>query len=323
VYFDLNDFDEAILAPCCYELVRMTTSIFIAFESLQIEQKRALNMAQLFIKKYATQLVLGKPAYIERQTAQGIVCDFLKSAGKRKQKEILEKRTVAKKNKLEILLDDPRHFELKKKLKQELFDHITGFLKNDGKSPYNYKVVDAVFRLAGTGSVGLKRYAFLLKSLNGTGEKYLLIDMKQAAPPSLQLYLSAGQPAWPSEAERIVTIQTRMQNRPPALLSTTVFRGESYVIQEIQPVKDSINFKLIKKEYRHMYRVIEDMAMLTASAQLRSTGQQGSAITDELIAFGKYETWQEHILEYAIDYSHQVKKDYLLFLNDYKKGIFK
>jgi len=323
VYFDLNDFDEAVLAPCSWELIRLLTSIFIAFESLQIEQKKALNMAQLFIKKYAAHLATGKPAYIERQTARGIVCDFLKFAGKRKQHEILDKRTIAKKDKLLLLLDESRHFKLKKKLKQELSDHITDWLKNDSESPYNYKVIDCVFRLAGTSSIGLKRYAFLLKSLNKAGEKYLLIDKKQSTPSSLQMYSDLEQPSWPSEAERVVSVQTRMQNRPPALFSATIFRGESFVIGEMQPVKDSIDFRLIKKEYRNMCRVIEDMAMLTASAQLRSTGRQGSAITDELIAFGKDENWQEPLLQYAIGYSHQVKKDYLIFLDDVKKGVFK
>jgi uncharacterized protein (DUF2252 family) len=275
VYFDLNDFDEAILAPSAWEVVRLATSIFIAFESLQIEQKRALKMTQLFLKSYSSILAIGKPNYIERKTAKGIVCEFLEAVGKRKQKEILEKRTVLKKNKLEILLDDPRHFELKKKLKAELFAHITAWLKNNGESPYNYKVIDAVFRLAGTGSVGVKRYAILLKSLNEVGEKYLLIDMKESRPSSLIPYLEIKQPYWNSEAERIVAIQHRMQNRPPALLSTTIFKGDACVIQEMQPVKDSINFKLIKKEYRNMYQVIDDMALLTASSQLRSSGRQG------------------------------------------------
>src|SRR3978361_615857 len=128
--------------------------------------------------------------------------------------------------------------------------------------PYNYKPVDAVFRVAGTGSLGVSRYAVLLKSLNDTGEKYMLIDMKQAKPSSLNPYLDVLQPAWLSEAERVVSIQKRMQNRPPALLSTTIFKNESYVVQEMEPVKDSINFKLLKKDYRNMYQVIDDMAML-------------------------------------------------------------
>jgi uncharacterized protein (DUF2252 family) len=323
IYFDLNDFDEAVLAPASWELARIVTSIFIAFESLQIEQKKALNMAQLFLKTYAAALSRGKPNYIEPQTAKGIVCEFLTAVSKRKQKEILAKRTILKKNKLEILLDDPRHFKLEKELKEDLFRHIKDWLKNDGNSPYNYKVTDAVFRLAGTGSLGVKRYALLLKSLNETGEKYILIDMKQSWPSSLLPYINPPQPSWKSESERVVTIQQRMQNRPPALLSTTVFRNESYVIQEMQPTKDSINFKLIKKEYRNIYQVIDDMAMLTASSQLRSTGRQGSAITDELIAFGQDDQWQEPILKYAIDYAHQVKKYYMEFLKDFKHGSFK
>lgn len=323
IYFDLNDFDEAVLAPATWELARMVTSIFIAFESLQIEQKKALNMAQLFLKTYAAALSAGKPNYIEPQTAKGIVCAFLTAVSQRKQKEILARRTIQKKNKLEILLDDPRHFELEKDLKEDLFRHIKDWLKNDGNSPYNYKVTDAVFRLAGTGSLGVKRYALLLKSLNETGEKYMLIDMKQSWPSSLLPYISTTQPLWKSESERVVTIQQIMQNRPPALLSTTVFRNESYVIQEMQPTKDSINFKLIKKEYRNIYQVIDDMAMLTASSHLRSTGRQGSAITDELIAFAQDDQWQEPILKYAIDYAHQVKKYYMEFSKDFKHGAFK
>src|ERR1700744_3818169 len=40
VYFDLNDFDEAILAPVTWEVVRLVTSIFVGFESLGIEARR-------------------------------------------------------------------------------------------------------------------------------------------------------------------------------------------------------------------------------------------------------------------------------------------
>ncbi|HMH34624.1 MAG TPA: DUF2252 family protein [Puia sp.] len=322
VYFDLNDFDEALLAPCSWELTRILTSIFIAFESLHIDHRKAMNMAQLFLKTYSSKLAEGKPDYIEPKTAKGIVCEFLTAVSKRKQREILAKRTVLKKNRLEILLDDPRHFELKKDLKKALTEHITTWLRNDGESPYNYKVADVVFRLAGTGSIGLKRYAFLLKSLNDVGEKFMLIDMKQSTSSALLPYLGIAQPAWTSEAERTVSIQRRMQNKPPALLSTSVFQGDAYVIQEMQPTKDSINFKLIKKEYRNIYQVIDDMAMLTASSQLRSSGRQGSAIADEFISFGQDPGWHDVILNYCIDYAWQVKKNYDLFIREFQKDAF-
>lgn len=221
------------------------------------------------------------------------------------------------------MLDNPKHLKLDKQLKKDLSNHIKAWLKTDEDSPYNYKVIDTVFRLAGTGSVGLKRYAILLESSNDTGEKYLLVDMKQSTASSLSPFVNLSQPVWTNEAERIVTIQQRMQNRAPALLSTTEFRGEPFVMQEMQPTKDSVNFKLIKKEYRNIYQVIDDMSMLTASSQLRSSGRQGAAIADELIKLGVSKEWQENLLQYAISYSHTVRKDYLNFLKDYNMGLFK
>ena len=321
VYFDLNDFDESILAPASWELVRIVTSILVAFDILKIGPQKASRMAQLFLKSYSAALSKGKPYYIERNTAKGIVCTFLKAVAKRKKKELLQKRTTKTKDELAIMLDDPRHFEIEPFLKRELEHHITEWIIYNHDSPYNYKVIDSVFRLAGTGSVGLKRYAFLLKSVNTKG-KYLLVDMKQARASSLSPYVNVPQPKWASEAERVVAVQQRMQNIPPALLSCSIFKDEPYLIQEMQPVKDSINFKLIRERYRDIYQVIDDMAILTASAQLRSSGRQGAAVADELIVFGQNLQWQEAVLEYAQQYAKKVRKDYQQYLKDHKKGEF-
>ena len=100
----------------------------------------------------------------------------------------------------------------------------------------------------------------------------------------------------------VIGVQQRMQNVPAALLSTTVFRDESFIIQELQPVKDSIKFKQLE-DYRDMYQVIDDMASLTASAQLRSGGIQGSGIIDDLAAFGLDQGWQEAVIAYAQKYA--------------------
>lgn len=311
VYFDLNDFDESVLAPASWELIRIVTSIFIAFDTIGIERKKALNMAKLFVKVYSQVLAGGKAYYIEPKTASGIVCAFLKSVSKRGQKVLLKKRTTVKKKKRSLKISS-KHRPLDPKLKAELFDHLNEWVANNSGRPYNYEVVDAVFRIAGTGSLGLKRYLLLLKSTN-LKEQYLVVDMKQSRASSLAPYVPFAQPEWASESERILAVQQRMQNISPALLSTTVFKGEPYVIQELQPTKDSINLNLIRNRYRDIYQAINDMAVLTASAQLRSTGRQGSASADELIAFGKDESWQRPIINYAIGHALKVKKDYLKF----------
>jgi uncharacterized protein (DUF2252 family) len=321
VYFDLNDFDEAVLAPALWELARMVTSIFVAFDALEIGDEEGFRMAKVYIKSYCEILIKGKALYIEPQVAQGIVCTFLSAVASRKKKDLLQKKTIRKKGKISLLLDDDRHLPVDKPLKKALKNHINDWIKNNNDSPYNYKVADAVFRIAGTGSVGVKRYAFLLKSVNDH-DSYLLLDMKQATPSSLKPYVKAPQPKWQSEADRMLTIQTRMQNISPALLSTTVFDKESYVIQEMQPTKDKINFKVIKDRYRDIYQVIYDMAKLTASAQLRSSGHQAAAVADDLISFAQNDQWQDVLLKYSKDYAKKVKNDYLAFVKAYKAGYY-
>jgi uncharacterized protein (DUF2252 family) len=322
VYFDLNDFDEAVLAPGAWELVRIITSIFTGFDSLKLKQAEALELAKVFLSKYSATLSKGKSLYIEPQTAKGIVKSFLRQVELRKQKELIMQRTIKTAKGLRFLIDNERLFKLSKLEKKELIKHLSKWLKYNRKGYLkNCDVLDTAFRVAGTGSVGLKRYAFLLENKH-IPNKFIVIDMKQATPSSLKPYLAVKQPAWPTNAERVITIQERMQNASPALLSTIDFKKDSYVVKELQPLEDKIDFSIIKDYYKDIRLVIEDMALLTASAQLRSSGREGSAIADKLIAFGQDTKWHQPILDYAVNYAKQVKKDYAAFLKAYKEGYF-
>lgn len=64
------------------------------------------------------------------------------------------------------------------------------------------------------------------------------------------------------------------------------------------------------------------MAVLTASSQLRSGGMDGSAIIDQLKAFGQREDWQDKIASYAFAYAGKIRNDYRQYLRDYKRGVF-
>lgn len=313
VYFDINDFDDALQAPAAWELTRAVTSIIIACRSMGVDEDRTLRMSRLFLNSYASTLAGGKAKYVERKTARGIICDFLTAVANRKYNHLLNKRTVKKKQRLSLLLDETKHFKLAKGFKQELKEHLENWLVQSNDSPYHYQVEDAVFRVAGTGSIGVQRYAILLRRKNTEG-RYLLLDMKQAIASSMQPFVKHPQPDWEHEAARVIAIQRRMQNVSPALLSATIFKDTSFIIQEMQPVKDNFNFKFVKDRYRDMYEVIDDIAMLTASAQLRSSGRQGSAIADELIAFGQDTSWQDKVLEYSMHHSQKTAGYYQAFL---------
>ena len=88
VYFDLNDFGEAILAPALWEIARIITSIFVAFDSLQIDSDKSEKIASLFLETYSATLHKGKALYIEPQVAKGIIRDFLITVAKKKTQRI-------------------------------------------------------------------------------------------------------------------------------------------------------------------------------------------------------------------------------------------
>jgi len=325
VYFDVNDFDEGVLAPVDWEVSRIVTSIFVGFDSLGIKKKEAENMADYFLRIYSSTLARGKARYLEHETANGIVRTFLEKVAERKQKELIRQRTEdGRGDKLQLRLDNVRFFAIDKTettTRKTLMAHLTQWMQQYPLMKGRYQVIDACFRVAGTGSLGVRRYAFLLRNSKDP-KKHLLVDMKEAKPSSLQPYLSNPQPAWGSEAERVVAIQDRMQNIVPALLSTTVFDGASYVVKELQPTADKIDFLVIRDRYKDIACVVEDMAFLTASAQLRTAGRQGAASPDQLMDFGRDGHWQKGLLEYAQGYAGQVKKDYQEYFKAYKAGYF-
>ncbi|MDQ6812220.1 MAG: DUF2252 domain-containing protein, partial [Bacteroidota bacterium] len=200
----------------------------------------------------------------------------------------------------------------------QLIQHMTEWLALQNKHLHQYKVEDVAFRVAGTGSLGVQRYVFLLQKK----KDFVLLDMKESRVSSVMAYTKIIQPEWRSEAEREVAIQYRTQYASAALLGTTAFNGSSFVIQELQPAEDKIDFTSLLKRHKDIGCVIEDMALLTASAQLRTVGRQGSAIADELIKFGESADWQPPIINYAGSYVQQAQADYNQFLKDYKQGYF-
>ncbi|HEY5465222.1 MAG TPA: DUF2252 family protein [Hanamia sp.] len=313
VYFDLNDFDECILAPVGWEIARALTSILIAFDALKITDEEAVKACEIFLQKYAKVLADGKPGYIETRTATGIVKKFLNSVEGRSQNELLAKRTVLKKGGLHLNCHKNKQMIIDKKLKKELIGAFKKWMESNNQPPNDYKVLDARFRIAGTGSIGIHRYVFLIEK-NGDPNKHMLIDMKQATASSLTPF-AGPQPVWESEAQRMVSVQRVMQNITPAQLSTLFFEGESYLMQEMQPTKDRINFKMIQDDFKIVCSVIEDMAMLTASAHLRGIGRKGSCTADELINFGSDPNWQRELLNYATGYKKKVISDYTEFKN--------
>ena len=96
VYFDLNDFDEAALAPVTWELVRFLTSILVAGDGLSRGAAESAALCRVFVDAYAGALALGKARWVERDTATGLVRELLDTLKARTRPAFLDRRTERK-----------------------------------------------------------------------------------------------------------------------------------------------------------------------------------------------------------------------------------
>ena len=319
VYFDMNDFDESLLAPATWELARLLTSIHIAGHVLSLGETMADSLSLGFLDTYVNVLKNGKPLVVEKETASGLLKDLIKQVQERGLKEFVLERTNIKGKERKLVIDDKKTFAFKGREREKLTEKMHVWL-NKHFAEKQYSVLDMACRVAGTGSVGVKRYVILLHEKEAN--RLHLADLKEAKPSSLAPYTPYQQPVWKNEAERVVTLQKRVQHVAPAFLHPLVIGKTPFVMKQLQPSQDRVGLAACKGKKNKLAGIINTMAHSNASGQLRSGGRQGSSITDELIQFALNNgVWKKKVLLYAKQYAQQVVQDYLAYKADYDKGM--
>jgi uncharacterized protein (DUF2252 family) len=294
VYFDLNDFDEAALAPATWELVRVLTSIWVAAPGLPVSPQDADALCKTYLRSYAQALAAGKAYWVERETAQGQIRDLLVSLHERQRATFLRERTRLSGKRRVLKIDGTKTLVASPAQHQAVTAFMEKFAAKQSHAAF-FKVLDVARRVAGTGSLGVERYAVLVEGKGGLGGHYLL-DFKHSLPSTLAPHFGSLQPAFKSEAQRVVQVQRRMQAVSVALLAPVKFGGKPFVLRELQPQQDRLVLSAANKNGASLKASITTMGQMLAWAQLRSAGQSGSASVDELIAFGQRKKWQARLL---------------------------
>jgi uncharacterized protein (DUF2252 family) len=318
VYFDLNDFDEAILAPISWELGRWMTSIMVAAKSLQLSKRDAVKLCQIGLDSYSAALEAGKARWLERETAKGMIRDLLNPLTLRNRKTFLDSRTKLRNGKRSIKIDGKRALALEPQEKAEVIAFVKQYAKQQ-PNPAFYRPLDASRRIAGTGSLGIKRYAILVEG-HGSPDTNYLLDLKEAIPGALQPYVTHKQPKWESEAHRVAGVQRRAQAISPAFLAPVVFQDRPFVFKGLQPSSDRLALEKWNGKIKRLEQVIHSMGAVVAWSHLRSGGHAGSAIADEWMVFGKQRDWQTPLLTYAINYAAKIEADWKKYAKEYDRS---
>ena len=323
-YFDMNDFDEAAIAPLTTELVRLLTSILIAADSLSASQYEAYALCETLINAYALALTKGKATWVERDTSHGIIHQLLNNLRERDRASYLNKRSSIKgrgKHKLRVINIDGKKALAVTDEQRAMVTEVIHAYADTQPNPEFFKVLDVARRVAGTGSLGVDRYVILVQGKGSPDGNYLL-DLKQALPSALAANCKFRQPKWPTEAHRVVDIEHRMQAVSMAFLTAVTIKKQGYILRALQPSEDRISLNRNEHSMLELHKTVTCLAEIVASAHLRSAGRDGSATADQLIAYGHKRKWKSKLLKSAQECAQQVENDWGVFCSAYDEGAF-
>ena len=320
VYFDINDFDEAALAPLSWDLVRLLASLQLASAELRLARQDIKTLCDQMIASYASALAAGKPYWTERETAQMAVGQLMTALRDRHRPAFLDSRTRLRGRHRQLRCDNGKALPATDLQRLEVSKFMAGFAKSR-PNPKFFDVLDVARRVAGIGSLGVERYAILVHGKGSPDGNYLL-DLKRSLPSSLAARVKTPQPLWRSEAERVVSVQERSQAVAAAFLYAVTMNEQSFILRALHPSEDRVDFGMAQTAPGGLAGLITTLGQATAWAHLRGAAHKGAAGPDELQAFGHEKKWRERMTELADEAVIQLNLDARAYELAYDEGAF-
>ncbi|MGA9667366.1 MAG: DUF2252 family protein [Gallionella sp.] len=323
VYFDINDYDEAALAPVTWDIVRLLTSIECGADVLNATHAEALAVSQTCLDAYRNALIGGKPLWVERETSSGLVNALLTTLQQRERSAFLDKRTIRKGRRRSLILDGVKALPASDAQKNIVDGFMDKFASGQPK-PKFFEVLDIGRRIAGTGSLGVERFVVLVEGKGSPDGNYLL-DIKEAKPSALVPHLARlgiKQPASLDEASRVVSVQNRMQAVDHAFLQPVKLDGLPCILRGLQASEDRVAIGEWGKKLDRLKEVVTTMGRILAWDQLRASGRFGAANADQLVSFAQDNDWMNEMLDVATKMTLTTQQQWKIFAGAYKSRQF-
>ncbi len=211
VTFDLNDFDDAARAPLWVDRLRLAVSVLLAGRSFDATAPECLTLVSDLLTAYDDALTgavlpeLPKP-----------VVALIDAAGRRTRKQLLDMRAPPSGGQRRFTRGD-RYSDLRQEELAAVSALVEQYRRALGdRAPQHaarWRLVDAAYRVAGTGSLGRRRIALLVADADGTER---IFELKEAAPSSCERLVG---PSGVEPSLRVVSAARALVASPPRQLA--------------------------------------------------------------------------------------------------------
>ncbi len=271
--FDVNDFDEAIVGPFRWDVVRLLTSVILGGRELGSNGKQSVQLCSAILEGYAPALCRGQTA----QTVPPAVLRLREKVERRTHKDLLDHRTEQTATGRRFLRGD-RYRDLGPELVAKAhaaFARYVERLDPDHKQARDHFIIeDVAFRIAGTGSLGSLRIAVLTRG-KGELDSRWIFDMKSEGTPAAESLLGAAlQPEPP--AERVLRATRACLVHAPRMVGTTELDDFSLFVRRLLPQEDKLDLTRLRPE--ELPELARYLGALLGSAHRRGATKPPPAI---------------------------------------------
>lgn len=340
--FDLNDFDEASIAPWEWDVKRLGASIVLAGRDIGMSEDACRDAVVGAVAEYRTSLLkLYEVTALERfyyrvETAQleelvrnegarKVLLDAERKARKRTSDKVLRSITTTDAEGELRIVDQPpivQHLglvgpeamaNLIRAYRDTVHQDISVLLEQ-------YHLVDGALRIVGVGSVGTRCHILLLV---GPAGEALFLQAKEAQTSVLVTYggmpmTRAGtrvlaQPTSGREGWRVVTGQRVMQAVSDRFLGWLEHDGRDYYIRQFRDMKGSIDLATLQPATLHGYARLCGGLLARAHAQ----SPDGAVVRGYL---DKGESFDTAVATWSRLYADQSEKDHATLVEAVRTG---
>ncbi|MDD7964096.1 DUF2252 domain-containing protein [Actinomycetospora lemnae] len=334
--FDVNDFDEAYVAPWTWDLRRLVASVALlgwskAFSDADID---ALNATYLRAYLAAVRSFSGgsdeREVALTRRNTDGPIREALQRSRERSRRGLLDALTEIE-GEDRVFRAGPGVRRLEDDERAEVlaaYEAYLGTIPHTKRWPDTaYGVHDVVGRSGfGIGSAGLPAYNVLIEGPNEALDNDIVLSMKQAvrAAPSRVVDDPEVASWFTHHGHRTALSRRALQAHADRLLGWTEMRGVGYVVAELSPYENDLDWDDLT-EPRDLRDVLHHLGRATARAHCVSDAdaEQGlveGQVEDAVLGVvgDRDDAFVADLVAFARDYAGIVRDDHRRFVEAFR-----
>jgi uncharacterized protein (DUF2252 family) len=336
--FDVNDFDEAYIGHFTWDVTRFAASMALLGWRKAVSDDGITMLVQRYAHAYLDQV----RTFVDRSddrdfslrlsTTEGAVHQVLQRAKLRTRLGLLDAVTETE-GFDRVLREVPGLRRLGADEHAAVTAAFDRYLESIPPAKRHrgvaYTVKDVAGRSGfGIGSAGLPAYTVLIEGYNQALDNDVVLSMKQGnvAAPSRVITDPVVADAFRHHGHRTAVSQRALQAHADPLLGWTDLGGVGFVVSEVSPYAADLDWSELT-EPSEIAPVVDSLGRATAKVHCVADSDADHTLvpfqTEEAImqvVSGREEEFAAWVVEFAHDYSAQVRTDHALFVDAFRGG---